>query len=90
MKKIPGLIARDNREEERGNACCARHCDGFNCASNPLLVFLAEGGTTLCGADLDFFSFFFSVFEEAGGALFDKVDTIVSTLLSAPPSVCVF
>lgn len=74
MKKIPGLLARDNREEERGNACCARHCDGFNCASNPLLVFLAVGGGGRhCAAQIWIsFFFFFPVFEEAGGLYLTK------------------
>lgn len=83
-KKIPRLLTCDNRGEERGNACCAQHCDGFNCASNPLLVFLAEGRRH-CAALCFFFFFPFAV---AGmGSLFDNVDTIVSTLLSASPSV---
>lgn len=80
MKKIPGLLAGDNREEERGNACCARHCDGFNCASNPLLVFLAEGGgTTLCGTDLDFNYFFFMFLRKRGGFIWQSRHHCVNT-----------
>lgn len=43
-----------------------------------------RGGATLCGTNLDFF---FSFGAAGGGSLFDNADTIVSTLLSASPSV---
>lgn len=76
---------------KKEETCCARHRDGFNCASNLLLVFVAEGGRCCATQIWIFFSFgafgWWLGLGGGGGGLFDNVDTIVPTLLSASPSV---